>query len=226
MNILFLGTGAADWPEKNTDNAAEFRRMSSAIIDRTLLIDPGPQVLDALTEQGISFNSVKYIINTHPHSDHFNQNTLRVLQNAGAEFFDLKPNDVTTFGKYTVYAYSGNHSTCEKCVHFIITDNEKTVFYGLDGAWLMYDEVAGIKEHKPDLAVLDATIGFIDGDYRIFEHNNLNMVLEMQKTLAPYIGKICISHLAKTLHDDCKTVAKNMEKYGILTAYDGFNITL
>ncbi len=59
----------------------------------------------------------------------------------------------------------------------------------------MYDEVAGIKQHKPDFAVLDATIGFIDGDYRIFKHNNLNMVMEIKKSLECYIKKFCISHM-------------------------------
>ena len=46
----------------------------------------------------------------------------------------------------------------------IITDGERTLFYGLDGAWLLYDEVQAIKEYKPDFAVFDATIGDIDGD--------------------------------------------------------------
>ena len=34
-----------------------------------------------------------------------------------------------------------------------------------------------------DLGIFDATIGFVDGDVRVFEHNNLNMVIEMKKTL-------------------------------------------
>ena len=45
---------------------------------------------------------------------------------------------------YTVRAYAGNHATCEKTVHFIITDGERTLFYGLDSAWLLYAEVQAI----------------------------------------------------------------------------------
>ena len=44
MKLLFLGTGAADWPPERPDGCEEFRRMSAALIDGTLLIDPGPQV--------------------------------------------------------------------------------------------------------------------------------------------------------------------------------------
>ena len=62
MKIFFLGTGAADWPLERPADYKEFRRLSSAVIDDTLLIDPGPQVLEALDTYGKP--DVKYIINT------------------------------------------------------------------------------------------------------------------------------------------------------------------
>jgi len=43
MKITFLGTGAADWPLQREEKMKEFRRLSSALIDGVLLIDPGPQ---------------------------------------------------------------------------------------------------------------------------------------------------------------------------------------
>ncbi|MBO5279874.1 MAG: hypothetical protein J6B55_01500, partial [Clostridia bacterium] len=144
------------------------------------------------------------------------------LEDSGAVFFDLCSGDETVIGKYTVRAYRGNHGTCEGTVHFIITDGEKTLFYGLDSAWLLYDEVQAIKKYKPNFAVLDATIGDMDGDYRIFEHNNLNMVIEMKKTLCKYVGSFCISHMARTLHTDHKTLCEKMREHEILVAYDGF----
>ena len=147
--------------------------------------------------------------------------TVNQLEADHAEFFDLQSGDAVTLGKYTVRAYTANHSTSEKTVHFIITDGEKTLFYGLDGAWLLYDEVQAIKKYKPDFAVLDATIGDVDGDYRIFEHNNLQMILEMKKTLSAYIGQFCISHMARTLHTDHKTLSEKMQAHRIIAAYDG-----
>jgi phosphoribosyl 1,2-cyclic phosphate phosphodiesterase len=127
-------------------------------------------------------------------------------------------------GRYTVRALPANHATADKAVHFLITDREKTLFYGLDGAWLTYAEVGAIRESAPDLAILDATIGDVPGDRRVFEHNNLNMVIEMKKSIGKDIKKYVISHMAYTLHTDHDTLSKEMEKHDIITAYDGMEI--
>ena len=42
MRLIFLGTGAADWPLERIPDCGEYRRLSAAVIDGTLLIDPGP----------------------------------------------------------------------------------------------------------------------------------------------------------------------------------------
>ncbi len=226
MKIRFLGTGAADWPLERTADNLEFRRLSSAIIDDRLLIDPGPHVLQALAEYEIPLTSVRYVLNTHRHGDHFSADTLSALIAAGAQFVELSAGETKSVGEYTVHAYAGNHGTCENALHYLISRENRSIFYGLDGAWLLYDEIRGIQTHKPDLAVLDATIGFQDGDYRIFEHNNLNMVLEMQKTLSPYVGHFCISHMARTLHTDHASLEKAMAAHRITAAHDGLVIDL
>lgn len=181
MKITFLGTGAADWQARKPTDDSEFRRYSSALIDDVLLIDPGPQSVEALFELGFDPKRIKYIINTHKHSDHFCEQTVDYLMSYGAVFCEFCEGDSKKIGNYTVHAYKGNHSTCKNTVHFIIIDGADTLFYGLDGAWLLYEEYEAIKKFKPDLAVFDATIGYVDGDYRIFEHNNLNMITEIKK---------------------------------------------
>lgn len=220
MKITFLGTGAADWNFNDHKDVKGFRRNSSALVDDCLLIDPNSDVFNALETFGKDSSSIKYIINTHRHSDHFNIETIKGLSNA--EFFFISPGETKMIGDYTVMALRANHSTCEEAVHFIISDGEKNLFYGLDGAWLLFDEVRAIKNNGIDYAVFDATIGDVPGDYRIFEHNNLNMVLEMKKTLEPYIERFCISHLARTLHSSHEDVAENMKKYNVEVAYDGY----
>ena len=226
MKITFLGTGAADWPLERPAEYTEFRRLSSALIDETLLIDPGPQVPEALRGLQKDPAGIRFVINTHRHSDHFNAETLAFLEAAGAAFIPLTAGEERVLGKYTLRAYRANHGTATDAVHFLISDGEKTLFYGLDGAWLLYDEVQAIKTHKPDLAVLDGTIGEQEGDYRIFEHNNLRMVREMQMTLAPYVGRFCISHMAKKLHPDHRTLSEKMAETNILVAYDGMEIEI
>ena len=125
-------------------------------------------------------------------------------------------------GKYTVKAVRANHSTCEEAVHFIISDGEKKLFYGLDGAWLLYEEVEAIQKAGIDYAVFDATIGDVPGDYRVFEHNNLNMVIDMKLSLEKYVKRFCISHMARTLHGTQAELEARMAPYGVEVAYDGY----
>lgn len=225
MQILFLGTGAADWPLEKPDTGF-FRRNCAALIDHQLLIDPGPGVLTALEEMGHSVSDVRFVINTHRHADHFCPQTLEALIRAGAHFFHMDAGDEMKMGPYTVKALPANHATCEKTVHFLIDDQKRRLFYGLDGAWLTYEEVQAIQKAPVDLAILDATIGDAEGDFRIFEHNNLRMVREMQYTLRPYIRRFCISHMARTLHEDHPELAARMASLGIETAYDGWETTI
>lgn len=221
MKILFLGTGAADFPESR-EGVTGFRRTASALIDKVLLIDPGPWVLDAIMEYGVDASKIKYIINTHRHSDHFDEKAVDFLTKKGAELIEIKAGDSLVLGKYEIEAYKGNH-TIDVC-HFIIKNGGTCLFYGLDGAWLQYEEIQAIWKHKPDLAVFDATVGFVEKDWRVFEHNNLNMVIEMKKSIDRDIKKYVISHMAYTLHTDHEALSQEMEKHGIITAYDGLEI--
>lgn len=227
MNILFLGTGAADWNAEMCDMAkGEYRRYSSLLLDKTLLIDPGLCVPNALKAFGVSPSEIKYIINTHTHSDHYSQKTVDILKAEGAQFIKFGAADKKRVGGYMVRAFSANHGTCEDAVHFIISDGLHSLFYGLDGAWLTFDEIKAIKESHIDIAVLDGTIGDVSGDYRIFEHNNLKMVEEMKASLEKYIDRFIISHMAQSLHSNHATLVKRMEKSGIEVAFDGLEINI
>ena len=221
MKILFLGTGAADFPQ-DKQGVKGFRRTSSLLIDEKILIDPGPWVRDAVEEFGVDVSKIKYILNTHNHSDHYCQDTVDYLVAQGAIFIETKDKDIISLDDYTIEAYKGNH-TVPVC-HFMIKNGHTCLFYGLDGAWLQYEEICAIWKNKPDLAVFDATVGFIEKDWRVFEHNNLNMVIEMKKSIDQDIKKYVISHMAYTLHTDHDTLTKEMAKHGILTAYDGMEI--
>ena len=220
MKITFLGTGAADWSPKKPESG-EHRWLCSSLINDDLLIDPGPCVPMALEKYNIDPKKIKYVISTHRHGDHFNENTLKMLTDMGAKFVEFSAGDEISVGNYQIKALEANHPTCVPTVHFLIDDGEKNVFYGMDGAWLLMPEVEAIKSKFVDLAVLDATIGNKKGDYRIFEHNNLAMVVEIKETLSKYVGKFIICHMARTLHDPHQVLSAQMEKHGILTALDG-----
>ena len=224
MKITFLGTGAADWSFKEHKDMEGFRRNSALLIDDCLLIDPGSDVPNALQVFGKCVEDIRYILNTHRHGDHYCQATVDSLKSAC--FYPLSAGEEKTVGKYTVTALAANHATCKNAVHFIVSDGEKRLFYGLDGAWLMYDEVIAIKNGGVDLAVLDATVGERRGDYRIFEHNNLNMVIEMKASLEKYVKRFVISHMARTLHTSHALLTEKMAEHDIAVAFDGLEIEL
>ncbi|MBQ9117877.1 MAG: MBL fold metallo-hydrolase [Clostridia bacterium] len=224
MKLLFLGTGAADWTQEN--EYGERRRFSSALIDEILLIDPNPQALSALADCNKDQSKIRYILNTHRHADHYCKETVKALQKTGARLIKLKAGKQKRLGRYEITAVKANHGTAKRAVHFFIRDGEKTLFYGLDGAWLSYEEWRKIVEYRPDFAVLDGTIGFVDGDERIFEHNDLHMVLEMKKTLSPFVKRFCISHLARTLHPSQKQTEESLKDENVLVAYDGMEIEI
>ena len=217
MKLQFLGTGAADWCLALHKGVEGFRRNSSLLIDEILLVDPSPDVPDAIETFGVDKGKIKYIINSHKHPDHYNEGTISYL--SGAEFIELSAGETKQIGKYTVCAVRANHST--ETVHFVIFDGEKRIFYGLDGGWLTFEEVEAIKENGIDLIILDATVGDIPGDYRIFEHNNLSMVREMKTSLEPHIKRFVISHMARTLHTSHEELCENMKKHNIEVAFDG-----
>ncbi|MBR7133595.1 MAG: MBL fold metallo-hydrolase [Clostridia bacterium] len=226
MKIRFLGTGAADWGLNDTDCNGANRFFSSALIDGELLIDPGPHVFLSAEKYGIDLSGIRYIINTHPHKDHFNEETVEKLCGAGAVFTEFTAENIKELGGYKISAFAANHGTCVGAVHFIIEKQDKKLFYGLDSAWLLYDEVAAIKKIGVDMAVLDATIGDVDGDYRIFEHNNLAMVEEIKKTLSPFVKCFVISHMARTLHTDHEALSRRAQSAGLIAAYDNFEIEI
>ena len=49
---------------------------------------------------------------------------------------------------------------------------------------------------------------------------------KMSKSLENYIGKFCISHMARTLRTDHKTLSEKMKQCNIITAYDGLEIEI
>lgn len=67
LKVRFLGTGAADW-KGVPDERGEYRRLTSALVDDSILIDFTPTDEDMIPE-GCRPKAVFY---THSHGDHYN----------------------------------------------------------------------------------------------------------------------------------------------------------
>ena len=224
MKITFLGTGAADWRAADHRAWEGYRRNASALIDDVLLIDPGPDVPDALSAFQKDAAKIRYVLNTHRHRDHYCAQTFACFRDAA--FYPMRGGETLQLGRYRVTALPANHGTVREAVHFLIEDGEKTLFYGLDGAWLLYDTVAAIKKTHVDLAVLDGTLGEETGDYRVFEHNDLWMVRALKAALAPHVKRFCISHMSRKLHKPHDALVADMARDGIEVAFDGAELEI
>lgn len=203
MKIEFLGTGAADWNIAARKDGEFFRRFSSALVDDTILIDPGPHIFDYAEKEGKPnlFDNVKAMIVTHSHGDHLNEESARRIHAlTGAKLYGYKTidyrfraaGDAESFfvpldifeehdiAGYTVIPYASNHRTGnpegEQTYNYIVKKGEKSFFYGCDSGWIMADAWEGMKKHKVDAIVFELTIGDGPDVDRPFSHTSIPML--------------------------------------------------
>lgn len=262
MKLLCLGTGAADWDPAKRTPGGEWRYNCSSLVDTALLIDPGPHIFKAAAEQGDSslLDGVTDIIVTHSHGDHFcPESVMRLCADRprtvwggfaarqklyasfpdaakSIDFRELRKLEDLTIGRYRISVLPANHSTDvpeETPFHYIIRDGEKSLFYALDGAWLLREAWNAFRKTEVfDAIVLDATVGDRRGDLRIFEHNTLPMIEIMCDTFRKLgivragSGRIYADHMARTLHTDHETLVKRLAPSGIIPCYDGMQIEI
>lgn len=207
--IIFLGTGAADWNiADRIDKKEFFRRNSAALVNYDLMIDCGGHIFDFAEEAGNEalYDNVENIILTHNHSDHFSKFSVLSLakkhkikigcdtnlaeligKHENIEFEIFKPFEKKIMGNYKIIPLLANHDIVADgkayAFHYIIeTKDEKKIFYGLDGAWFLRPSWEEMKKHKFDVMVFDCTVGDFH-DWRIFEHNTVPMLREMIKEI-------------------------------------------
>lgn len=230
MKIHFLGTGAADWDPSLATADHNFRRLSSILVDDCLLVDPGPCLPEFVRTFAcptlFTAPGLDAIVNTHRHSDHYCDATVDWL---GREKFVETPawSHIET-AHHKIDAYPAHHGTVKNAVHLVIENKRdgKRFFYGCDGSFLYYETAHTLLGQHFDLMIFDGTIGDIPGEYRIFEHNNLPMVRELQAAFAQNCPRFMISHLARTLHPSHDEEAPALAKEGIEVAYDNLVVQL
>ncbi len=254
--LLFLGTGAADWKMEHKLTHADFRRCCAALVNDDLLIDCGPHILDfseSCGEIGL-YDHVTDILITHGHSDHFRAETVLQLaekqkirlycdrftrDKVGAHenitFVSLSPYKRRRVGRYLVTPLLANHdeviTRTKKAYHYIIrTPEGKEIFYGLDGAWFLRPSWKEMLCHTYDLMIFDCTVGDSD-DWRLFEHNTIPMLRKMtaeikEKNLLREGGKLVASHMARTLHGSHEDTARVLKEMDMMAAYDGLRLAI
>lgn len=255
MHIRFMGTGAADFSpllKTTLQNCLDCnaRRSSSLLIEEKFLIDCGPHVPDSFRIQGISMGQVTDLFLTHLHSDHCDWEKitelasavktesgkkLRIWYRQGAEikpvaeavFSPMEVGQTVQVDGLTAKVLAANHTAWP--LHFDMEYGGKRLFYGCDGAWLLYDTFYAMRGREYDRMILDATVGDYNGDYRLGEHNSIPMIRLMAETfrnekVLAKDGQIWLSHLARTLHKSHEEIVKVLAKDGFHVAYDGLTV--
>lgn len=204
------------------------------------------------------FQQVKNIIVTHSHPDHFTPETVarlcvgrdctlwadtacmrKLIRALGEEtaaqirFVETKLNRDYTVGGYTVTPLRSNHATDdpdEDTRLYLIEQEGRILYYGCDSAWIPTTAWNVIKTRPVNAMVLELTCGeTARNDWRIFEHNTLEMLELMLVTFRKYNYfapdvKFYVSHMARTLHTDHDTLVGTLEPLGVTPAFDGFTI--
>ncbi len=250
--LLFLGTGAADWNIEK--RCGFFRRNSAALVNRDLLLDCGAHIFDFAEEYGDAhlYDAVTHILITHAHDDHICPESVlklaekqpvcvgcdrAVMEQIGAHpnitYTLLKPFEEVKFGGYTVLPLLANHHIVADGEnfafhHIVKTADGKTIYYGLDAAWILRPSWKVMKQHRFDVMVFDCTVGDRD-DWRIFEHNTIPMLREQMKEirarkLLGENGVAVASHFARTLHGSHEETAEILNQFGMTAAYDGMRL--
>ncbi|MBQ9152125.1 MAG: MBL fold metallo-hydrolase [Clostridia bacterium] len=202
-------------------------------------------------------DGIKNIIVTHSHGDHFTPETvarlcvgkdctlwadaacmrklIRVLGEETAakiRFVETKLNRDYEIGGYKVTPLRSNHATedpDEDTRLYLVEQNRRILYYGCDSAWIPTTAWNIIKTRPVNAMVLELTCGeTARNDWRIFEHNTIEMLELMLITFRKYNYfapdvKFYVSHMARTLHTDHETLVKTLEPLGVTPAYDGFS---
>lgn len=82
MKVTFLGTAAATamplpfcncnvCKEAKILKGKDIRKRASVVINDDMLIDLGPDSINACYQYDVDITKIKYIVQTHAHSDHF-----------------------------------------------------------------------------------------------------------------------------------------------------------
>ncbi len=254
IQIRTLGTGAADYDWSRYGEPG-IRGSTCTLVDHRILIDCGTSALRALDRFRIRRNGIDFLLITHSHSDHFvpkdiasliasrgpdakqltviaSVQALKALLDETENFLPCPavPGKEFDLGKgLNVTVLPANHpldDPHEIPVHYLFNTPGGWFLYALDGAWMTHPARQIIGEKKLSMILWDATV-VNGGDFRIFEHNDLDMISHMALTLRNMHvivpeTRIVLDHMARTLWPESEEACEKLAaERGFERAHDG-----
>ena len=149
-------------------------------------------------------------------------NKLKVHSNA------LSAGDVVEFGEYKVKAIETTHDLKHGSLLYVISQNNKNVFYATDTPALTENALNQLKNINLDVVIMDHTFGNVDYSY---SHLNEKLFIEQIKKLREIncindntkIYGTHISHDGMSYHEE---IEKRAISNGYNIAYDGMEIEI
>lgn len=281
MKIIVLGTSAATsmplafcncivCKQSRKLGGKNIRKRSSIVINDELLIDLGPDSINACNMYGIDAGKIRYLLQTHSHSDHFDAghfvtrwsdyateelNHLNIIcskgtaedmnhwinENENIDLFDekwqtdlnyklhiVKHGEIIRLADYEIVAIDSKHDQRVEALNYIISCNDKSIFYGTDMLEISEEAWKLIEKCRFDVVFLDQTYGkwFNAGG-----HPDAGMVSDYVKAMKmkgiiddnSLVYATHISHEGNATHEEMEKEAKSN---GYHVAYDGMKLSL
>jgi len=254
LELKLLGTGAADY-DWTRFGQSDVRGSTSSLLNGHILLDCGATGLGNLDRFGIPYSAVDTLLVTHSHDDHFEPEQISVLAAgrrkpldvyASPEALAMLPDGMPVvrhplsagmkfaLDDIAVTVLPANHPTNipgETAFHFCFEAPTGNLLYALDGAWMLKAAVWQIRHICFDWVVLDCTMADA-GDWRIFEHTDVEMAAHMVKSLRNLgiVGdstRIVLDHFARTLWPDSEEERRRkVAGTGFELAFDDMELRL
>lgn len=280
MKITMLGTAAIGYPLAfcNCENCKDarlhkgksIRKRASVLINDDLIIDLGPDTQTAMTMYEKDMSQIKYLLQTHIHTDHYDEgllctripymamkghnkleiyahpNCLKIMSEKVAAYENadfltekgsnklnihsnsLDSGDIVEFGDYKVKAIECVHDVKNGSLLYVISQNNKNIFYATDTPTLTEKALKQLSGIKFDVIIMDHTFGNVEYS---FSHLNEKLFIEQIEKLREMNCIDCntqiygthISHDGMGYHE---VIEKRAISNGYNIAYDGMELDI
>lgn len=135
---------------------------------------------------------------------------------------------IIKFGNYKIEAIESKHDVIHGSLLYVITYENKNVFYATDTTELTKKALDELKEYKLDVVIMDHTFGDVDYSY---SHLNEKLFIEQLNKMKK-LGiiddntKIFGTHISHEGNRYHKFAEKRANKYGYHMAYDGLEMEI
>ena len=256
IKLQFLGTGGLGSARIKNKLSRDYRRFPSLLIDERIIIDPSEDIFEFEESFMLSglYSGVNIALVTHTHLDNFSISAIERLaskrpltviaeKTAVCELSDIPGVSVLTasalslirVGEYSILPLPANHTTdniSEVALNYLVERSGKTVFYGIDGAFINSAAWRVLMNLHLDAVVLDCALTDNPYSKESVEHNNLEMAAMIKdifitSSVADGQTKFALSHITqdkrRVPHEELMAKADSL---GLKLTYDGYLLVI